>query len=202
MSSATTSPLSLDQWFCSDTQLHYLYPKSIQLLALKHWTPLSIIQMVVNFLVPHTGVKVLDIGSGVGKFCLAGAYHKPSADFFGVEQRKDLVAHAETARNILGLQNVHFLHHNFTQLDFGQYDHFYFYNSFYENLVDTDKIDNNVAHSAQLYDHYTRCLYRKLEAMPVRTRVVTFHCLEGKIPARYHLAEEQLSGLLKFWIKI
>jgi len=32
----------------------------------------------------------LDIGSGVGKFCLAGAYYKPSASFFGVEQRKDL----------------------------------------------------------------------------------------------------------------
>src|SRR5258706_14837127 len=149
MSSEITSCCDLDKWFSTDTHLHHLYPQSIQLLARRHWTPLSIAQTVAQFLAPRAGVKILDIGSGVGKFCLAGAYYKPSASFFGVEQRQDLVAHAEIARNILGLQNVHFLHRNFTQLDFKQYDHLYFYNSFYENLADTDKIDDNVTYSCE-----------------------------------------------------
>ncbi len=62
--------------------------------------------MALEFLVPHSGAKVLDIGSGVGKFVLAGAYYKPQAVFFGVEQRRHLVLHAETARNILRLRNA------------------------------------------------------------------------------------------------
>ncbi|WP_431210286.1 hypothetical protein ACQ86N_30200 [Puia sp. P3] len=98
----------IGRWFHSDEQYHRLYPESIRALAEKHWTPLSITKIVLEFLVPHAGVKVLDIGSGVGKFVLAGAYYKPDAVFFGVEQRKDLVSHASVARKKLGLTNAHF----------------------------------------------------------------------------------------------
>jgi len=171
-------------------------------LANRHWTPLYIAQKVARFLVPHEGVKVLDIGSGVGKFCLAGAYYKPFAHFFGVEQRRDLVMHAETARNTLGLQNVHFIHSNLTQLNFKQYDHFYFYNSFYENLLNTDKIDEKITLSNELYIHYSSFLYKKLEEMSIGTRVATFHTQEDKIPPGYHLEEEDAGKLLKCWIKL
>src|SRR5882757_2528275 len=116
-----------NSWFRTDEQMGHLYPKPIRLLAQRHWTPLRIAQLAARFLVPHAGVKVLDIGSGVGKFCLAAGYYQPGASFVGVEQRKDLVSHAEIARKILGLGNVHFLNDNLTQLDFEQYDHFYFF---------------------------------------------------------------------------
>jgi SAM-dependent methyltransferase len=190
-----------DKWFCSDSQLHYLYPESIQLLANSHWTPLDITQMAAQFLTPTQGVKVLDIGSGVGKFCLAAAYYKPSASFYGVEQRKDLITHAEFARSILGLRNAHFINSNFTQLDFKQYNHFYFYNSFYENLSDTNKIDDSLTCSFQLYNFYNRFLYKKLNEMPTGTRLATFHCLVDRLPVSYHLIETKAGGLLKFWRK-
>jgi SAM-dependent methyltransferase len=202
MTSVTTRSSNLDKWFRTDAQLHYLYPESIQLLAHRHWTPLSIAQMVVQFLTPAKSVKVLDIGSGVGKFCLAGAYYEPAASFFGVEQRTDLIAHAEFARAMLGLKNAYFINCNFTQLDFKQYDHFYFYNSFYENLADTEKIDDNISYSYKLYNLYNRFLYKKLDEMPSGTRLATFHCLEDKIPASYHLIESKVGCLLKFWMKI
>jgi SAM-dependent methyltransferase len=192
----------IGRWFRSDEQYHRLYPETIQALAEKHWTPLSITKMVLEFLVPHAGVKVLDIGSGVGKFVLAGAYYKPDAVFFGVEQRKDLVAHASMARKQLGLTNAHFFHRNFTELHFKPFDHFYFYNSFYENLLDTGRIDNSVRCAPDLYNWYNRILYKKLHEMPVGTRVATFHCLEGKIPPGYQLVDEQIGTLLKFWMKI
>jgi len=192
----------MDKWFLSDAQMHYLYPESIQLLAHKHWTPLSITQMVVEFLTPVHGVKVLDIGSGVGKFCLAAAYYKPAAFFSGVEQRKDLTEHAELAKATLGLKNVHFINGNFTRLNFKQYDHFYFYNSFYENLDDTDKIDDSVSYSGELYNLYNGLLYKKLDEMPSGTRLATFHCLEDKIPDGYHMIESKVGCLLKFWLKI
>ena len=202
MAAETTSTCTLDQWFSTDSQLHHLYPKAIQLLAQRHWTPLSITQMVVEFLAPHNDIKDLDIGSGVGKFCLAAGFYKPCASFFGVEQRKDLVAHAEIAKNILGLQNVHFMYRNLTELDFKQYDHFYFYNSFYENLVDTDKIDDNIECTTELYNYYNRKLYEKLEELQTGTRLATFHSLEDNIPPNYQMVETQVGNLLKFWIKL
>jgi SAM-dependent methyltransferase len=201
-----SSAISLDpdnsRWFHSDDQLHYLYPKAMQLLAEQHWTPLGVTRLALEFLVPTAGVKVLDIGSGVGKFVLAGGYYKPEAIFFGVEQRRHLVADAETARRILGLTNVHFFHRNFAHLHFTSFDHFYFFNSFYENLLDTGRIDDQVRCSPNLYSHYHQVLKRKLRGMPVGTRVVTFHCLDGALPAEYGLVEEHVGSLLKFWMKM
>jgi SAM-dependent methyltransferase len=193
---------TVDKWFKTDDQLNKLYPESIQLLAHRHWTPLRITQLVAEFLVTHPGVNVLDIGSGVGKFCLAGAYYKRHATFYGIEQRKDLVAHADNAKAELGFQNVHFIHGNITGLDFRQYDHFYFFNSFYENLMNKELIDDNIPYSAYLYNYYHRQLYKKLDTMPPGTRVATFHCLDNVIPEGYQVVDSQVQNLLKFWIKV
>ena len=188
-------------WFESDDQFHHLYPLAMQQLARRHWTSLAVAQAVIPFLCPSPNARVLDIGSGVGKFCLTGAHYQPTAQFFGIEQRKDLIAHAEMARDILGLPNAHFIHGNFTQLDFNQYDHFYFYNSFYEHLVDTDKIDEQITFSEALYNYYNRCLYKKLELMPAGTRLVTFHTLDHHVPPGFYLADALMGTLLKFWVK-
>ena len=193
---------NIDTWFSSDAQMNHLYPKEIQLLDRKHWTPLSIAHISVEFLVPHKGVKVLDVGSGCGKFCLAGAYFKPLAHFFGVEQRENLVGHAETARRILKSENVTFLNQNITQLNFKQFDHFYFFNSFYENLMDTDKIDGSIVCSPHLYNYYNRYLCKQLSELRVGTRLVTFHSLDDKVPPGYELVEIQYGNSLKFWLKV
>lgn len=200
MSSIAASP-GASKWLDTDTRFHYLYPFSVRSLAHQHWTPLRIARKAAAFLATGKGVKVLDIGCGVGKFCLAAAYDHPDTVFCGVEQRKNLLAHAETAREILGLKNVHFVHSNFTQLDLRQYDHFYFYNSFYENLSGTDKIDDSIAYSNELYDYYSYYLAKELEEMPAGTRIVTFHSLDMEIPPVYELAAVEEEHLLKYWIK-
>jgi len=38
--------------------------------------------------------------------------------------------------------------------------------------------------------------YKKLDGMPVGTRLVTFHTIEDKIPGGYHLIEEHAGKLL------
>lgn len=81
----------MNNWFSSDIQFHLLYPPSMQRLARRHWTPLTVAQQAAQFLAPNDGVRILDIGSGVGKFCLSAAYYNPNALFYGIEQRKNLV---------------------------------------------------------------------------------------------------------------
>lgn len=192
---------NIDTWFMDDEVFHKLYPRHIQKLADKHWTPLKVAQYAAEFLVPQDGAKVLDIGSGPGKFCLAASHFKPNGFFYGVEQRKELIDIAVEAEYNLNLDNVSFLHGNFTQLDFAQFDHFYFYNSFYENIDGTEKIDYNIQHSLSLYNYYNSYFYNQLEKMPSGTRVATYHSWGNQMPPAYYILKTQFDQLLKFWIK-
>ena len=194
--------LHAEKWFSSDEQFDQIYPLSIQALTRRHWTPLGVARKAAHFLAAETDARILDIGSGVGKLCLAAAYYKPRAYYYGIEQRRTLINYAETAREILRFENVFFTHGNFTQLDFKNFDHFYFYNAFYENLTGTNKIDDSIAYSVELYNYYNRYLYKQLELKPAGTRIATFHSLEDEIPQSYHEVGAEFDNLLKFWIKV
>lgn len=189
------------KWLTADSSFDRLYPLSIQSLSQRHWTPLYVAGKAADFLASENSSRILDIGSGVGKFCLTAAFIKPWAFFTGVEQRQDLIKHAERAKVILGLENVSFINANFTQLDFRIYDHFYFYNSFYENLKGTDKIDDSIEYSSELFHYYNRYLYKLLEEKPSGTKLAAFHSLEDEMPADYELVNVDAGGFLKFWIK-
>jgi SAM-dependent methyltransferase len=195
------SAASLDNYFTEEARFYQLYPPSIQKLDTLHWSPLLVINRAVKFLVNKPNAKILDIGSGSGKFCLAGAYFKPLAFFFGVEQREELVECAQTTRKKLGRLNVDFVHKNFTQIEFAEYDSFYFYNSFFENVEGTDKIDDNIAYSDGLYDYYNLRLKTKLDEMPAGTRIVTYKTLDQEIPDSYRLVTTEMEKQLKFWVK-
>jgi len=193
---------ALDQLFSSDLSFDQLYPKSIQELAYRHWTPLEVAKKAAEYLGSESKSKILDIGSGVGKFCLAAAHYRPNAMYYGIEQRKNLISYAETAKEKLGLNNVSFIQGNFTQIDFARYDHFYFYNSFYENLLGTPKIDNSLEYSGELFNYYNFYLYRQLGKMPEGTKLVTFHIVEDEMTEGYHIVGEDLENQLKYWVKI
>lgn len=190
-----------DKWFINDDTFHSMYPLHIQKLADRHWTPLKVAKSAAEFLVPEDGAKVLDIGSGAGKFCLAASYYKPNGLFYGIEQRKDLLDYAVEAEYNLDLNNLSFMHGNFTQLDFTQFDHFYFYNSFYENIEGTEKIDHKIQYSLSLYNYYNSYLFNQLEKMPVGTRVATYYTWEDQMPRGYYIVNAEFDKLLKFWMK-
>ncbi len=194
--------VNVTEWVSSDFQFDLLYPPSIQQLAHRHWTPLKAAIKAADYLAAEANVKILDIGSGVGKFCLAAALTKPNVFYYGIEQRKSLIGHADAAKEKLDINNVTFKQGNFTQIDFKQYDHFYFYNSFYENISGAHKIDNSIDYSYELYNYYNRYLYKELEKKPAGTRLVTYHGMEEEVPKGYLVEGTALNELLKFWIKI
>ncbi|SIN65231.1 methyltransferase domain-containing protein [Chitinophaga niabensis] len=188
-------------WQISDTEFDKLYPERIRQLSGKHWTPMEIVKKSARFLAAEPGTKILDIGSGAGKFCLIGACHFPESYFYGIEQRKDLHQVALSAKGITGIKNVSFLFGNLTQLDHSRFDHFYFYNAFFENLVSDGHIDQLLPYSTELYHYYSRYLYRILEGKRNGTRLVTFHSLEDEVPPCYQLVDATLDLNLKMWIK-
>jgi SAM-dependent methyltransferase len=201
--SITIAPqIQLESLFSDDLRFNQLFPKRIQAKAARHWTPVDVAKTAADFLAPDKDVHVLDIGSGIGKFCLTAAYHKPKAIFYGVEQRKDLSDYAFDVSCKLAVYNVSFIHGNFTQLDFRQFDSFYFFNSFYENLKGTEKIDYTIEHSLSLYNYYNRYLYKELEQKATGTRIATYHSLEDEIPRCYRVVKTAFNGLLKLWVKV
>ncbi len=190
------------KWFISDLQFHRLYPDSLLTQANMHWTPLSVAKKAAEFLAVTDGEKILDIGSGAGKFCLAAAFYYPHSFFYGIEQRKELVEAAIAAENQLQINNVFFTHANLLTTDLGEFTHFYFFNAFYENLEDSFKIDDSIPYSRELYKKYCSYLYKQLEKKPSGTRLATFHSMEDEIPDTYHEVGSTPDNLLKFWIKI
>jgi SAM-dependent methyltransferase len=186
--------------FGNDAAFDWMYPEHFQLLSLKHWTPLAAARKAAEFLA-EPDARVLDIGSGIGKFCLAAGYYFPETRFYGVEQRQELIYYAEEAKGYTQLPNVNFIYANITQINFKEFDHFYFYNSFYENIDPDNQIDDTIEISQSLYAYYTQYLYKALDQKPSGTRLVTFHISGEEVPSSYKLAAIYCNSLMKMWIK-
>lgn len=184
-----------------DTDFNAIYPAKISSLARKHWSSVSVSKLASEFLVDRPGTKVLDIGSGAGKFCMIGATNT-KGHFTGVEQRAELVELSTQLSESYRIHNVKFIHANITSIKFTDYDAFYFYNSFYENIDMLNSIDDTVRLDIQLYHQYSVHLVEQLASLPVGTRLVTFCSPLIIIPQSFKLQDSTNGGLLKFWEKV
>jgi SAM-dependent methyltransferase len=200
------APFSLE-----DEKFDLIYPPQIRELSSLHWTPVAVAAEAAKMLVSAAGTRVLDIGSGAGKFCLVGA-SLTDGRFTGVEQRSDLVAAAKQAarelylpRRSLGeggwIPDVQFIHGNVMGVDFADYDAFYLFNPFEENMHYGHKIDSAVRLSPALFKTYTSHVAAQLGARPIGTRVVTYAGYADDIPNCYYCESALFGDDLKLWIK-
>jgi SAM-dependent methyltransferase len=185
----------------SDDDFDAIFPERIRELATTHWTPVAVAKLAADYLVDVPGTRVLDIGSGAGKFCVIGAVHT-KGHFTGVEQRQELVDVANEIAAVYWLPNVSFLRKNIMSIVFGDYDAFYFYNSFHENVDVINKIDDTQTLSDELYHSYSTYVCAQLTLLPIGTRVVTYHSPLDIIPGNYRLQHTLLGGALRFWERI
>ncbi len=188
-------------FLATDFAFDSIYPPLIQAWSAQHWTPLRVARLTTDFLTSGPPSRILDIGSGAGKFCLAAACFAPQHYFYGIEQRGYILEEARRAQKKIGITNVSFLQGNFTQLDLSRFDHFYFFNSFYENLEEEGRIDHDIEYSAERYRYYVRHLHNGLRSMPIGTRIATYHSLYEEVPLNYDLVDTLEGGNLNFWIK-
>ena len=103
----------------------------------------------------------------------------------------------------LQLTNAELPHGNITQIDFSVFTGIYFFNSFYENINDSDGyIDDTIEHSAALYHFYSDYFFQQLMQMPKGTRLATYWSFLHDVPRSYELYEAAFDNYLKLWIKI
>ncbi len=184
-----------DQYF--DT----MYSKPLREVSEFHFTPVEIAKFAARELVEHAGTKVLDIGSGAGKFCMVGAACTEGS-FTGVEQRENLTKIAERLVKFYRLPNVTFLHANVTDVEFQDFDAFYFFNAFYENITPAEAIDTSIGLQRRLYDEYSLAVREKLNTMPLGTKLVTYFSYMDEVPETYQVKLKQFDGRLKLWEKV
>ena len=188
------------QHFISDEVFDALFPAYIQKLSVKHWTPIAIALKAGAFLGGSPESRVVDIGAGIGKFCITAKAHFDGY-FTGIEQRANFVKIGNRVIKKLGLKQVELLQGNFTEVDFTSYTGIYFYNSFHENIVIADSLDKKIERSEQLYKIYVECLEEKLIGMPIGMKLATYYMYESEMPDCYTLIETHFDRLLLFWIK-
>lgn len=185
----------------SDNDFDTLLPTKYEAISRKHWTSITAAKLASDFLVEKFGTRVLDIGSGVGKFCIVGAL-TTRGFFTGVEQRRELVTVARRLSTDYLVGNVRFIHDNITSIRFADFDAFYFYNSFYENIEQENRIDNSVSLDVNLYHSYSTYVAGQLASMPAGSRLVTNCASSCIVPKSYKLVDSTYHGKLDFWEKI
>ncbi len=183
-----------------DEEFNKMLPNWLYTFSRRHWTPINVAKEAAKFLADKPGKKILDIGSGVGKFCMLGATYTEGV-FTGVEYRENLHEIACGLVKSQGLINVHFINSDIANIDFREYDSFYFFNPFQEHIDITAQIDDSVEMGNEQYDKYTVYVREQLAKMPSGTRLATYWSQLKEVPAGYRMVAAYFDKELKLWEK-
>ena len=172
----------------NDAEFDRIYPLAHRKLSQVQWTPVSVAKRASKFLVQTPACRVLDVGSGCGKFCLIGAL-TTGGEFFGIEQRKDFVEFSKKLARRHRVPGVSYIHGNVVDLNWDKFDAFYFFNPFYENIASfyepvsrEIQLNPSFRPSEERYECYIESVRDKLRTVKTGTRVVTYHGFGGKFP--------------------
>jgi SAM-dependent methyltransferase len=176
----------------------------MRIKARRYWTPVSVARRAALRFAAHRARRILDVGAGPGKFCIAAAYAQPDLEFCGVEQRGGLVDVARDLALQLRLGKLQFRVGNALSLEWREFDGLYFFNPFGENLfASEDTFDDAVELSeSRLASELPRVL-GLLSSLRSGAVVVTYCGLGGAIPSSFDLLREEPvgSGPLRTWVR-
>ena len=184
----------------TDAEFDEMYPMDISPLSKRHFSPVAVAKMAAAYLADTPNSKILDIGSGVGKFCIIGAACTEGV-FTGVEQRENLYDLSVSLAEQYNLPNVNFIHGNILSINFKDYNAFYFFNAFFENILVEDSIDKEVELDKELFFLYSLYLRRQLSKLPIGTKLATYYACSEEVPPCYTVVSTQMEGRFKLWEK-
>ena len=185
-----------------DASFDAFYSADVRQASARTWTPVVAELRVAELLAEAAATKVLDVGCGPGKFCIAGAL-STQLTYVGVECRAFLLDEARSlaARLQVG-ERARFIAADAFALDWSEFDAFYFFNPFIAYDVDGESGNNRpfAGPAARVPASLTAS---RLHAAASGTRVVTYHGFGGRMPPSYRLArvERYANDTLQLWIR-
>jgi SAM-dependent methyltransferase len=189
---------------CWEAAFDELLPLPVRAKASRYWSPLSVGRRAASRFADFGARQILDVGAGPGKFCITAACARPELRFCGVEQRRPLVDIARDLALRLQLPNLEFRVGDALSIPWGEFDGFYFFNPFAENIFSSENIFDDAVELSEtrLASELLRVL-ELLSSLRTGTVVVTYCGLGGAIPSSFDLMREEPvgSGYLRTWIK-
>lgn len=167
----------------SDAEVDVIFPLRYRALSPVQWSPLAVAVELARFLEGRGPLKVLDVGSGVGKLCsLLGLLH--GGEITGVEQRARLVRVAMQVAAENGLGHVRFVHANMLEHSWDPYDLIYLYNPFQEQREGAEyaRMDDTVDYDVKYFEEYTREVQARIRALSPGKLVVTYQGFGAAMP--------------------
>lgn len=188
-----------------DSAFDRFLPDDLRVRSALHWTPQDVAVRAATW-VDDLGIgTVVDIGSGVGKFCIAAAL-SGKATYVGIEQRVRLVNESRRLVERFGLEaRVRFIHGTLGSTYLPSAEAYYMYNPFGENLFGAEgQIDGDVELSEDRYQRDVRAAERMLAEVPRGTFLITYNGFGGQVPPTFRRVRvaRDLPNVLLVWEKL
>jgi hypothetical protein len=189
-----------------DFEFDEILPSRFREISDVHWTPIDVARKIAFVLQDRPRARFMDVGSGAGKLCLLLAL-MTELNIHGIEQREDLVKVSRKICDANAPGRINIIHGNMVNLDWDQYDIFYFYNPFHEHVCSreaVDMIDYKVSFNKKVYLKYIEVVFRQLELLKPKQKVITFHGYGGGQPPSLKLLQsfKMGHGTLNIWEKV
>ncbi|TGL04422.1 methyltransferase domain-containing protein [Leptospira bouyouniensis] len=180
-------------------------PVKYQTLSPYQWTPISVVLSTWEYLREEKVSSVVDLGSGVGKFCLNLArVSEHQFPILGIEDRKELFQIADSLREKWNFKKVKFEHGNFLkEFPYG-YSHYYCFNPLYETMKASHSIDGSKDKSAILFIQNLQLLKNHFLNCKIGTKIITYHGFGGStLPGFKVLLKKELEfGEWMVWERV
>ncbi|MFI5297717.1 MAG: methyltransferase domain-containing protein [Polyangiales bacterium] len=197
-----SAPPSSGEFTCDDDLFDAKFPPEVRRRSAMFWTPIAVAHRAGELLADLGVERVLDIGSGPGKFCVAAATRAPKVRFVGVEQRAHRVEVAREVARRLGVTNTRFEVGDATRVDLTRFDAVYMFNPFAENgFAEVERFDQTVELTEVRLLHDVARVERAVAASPAGMLVLTYHTYGGRFPDSFDLfhCERAGTGWLRIW---
>jgi SAM-dependent methyltransferase len=186
-----------------DDAFDAIYSGAVRARSSQYWTPVAVARRAAAILTSKGAHRVLDVGSGPGKFCFVGAL-TTAAHFTGVEHRGHLVEIARRVASQWYVPRVSFVHGDIQSIDWSAFDGYYFFNPFAENYFGEDRLDASVELSPERFERDLAFVVAALDRAPLGTPVVLYHGLGRAMPPGYDLWRTEPAGtdVLELWMRV
>lgn len=183
----------------TDESFDAIYPSVVRDVSCAHWTPVRVAVRIVELLRLRREERLLDVGAGVGKFCVIAAA-RSGARVRGVERRPDLAAVGREAVGRYAV-DVEIALGSFEAEDPATFDAVYVFNPFTEQIVLEGVDDDELVAERAATD--VSAAERFLDSARPGTRLVTFCGFGGGVPSAYEQEAREVwdEGALELWVK-
>ena len=176
----------------------------VRFASYQFWTSAAVAMRVSEWLAREKVERVLDVGSGPGKFCVIGAL-ATQCSFVGIEQRSNLVLYARQLAKCFEVESrAQFIHGVFGETPLEDFDAYYFYNPFGENTFGpNDWLDQTVELSEARYLRDVLFTEDTMRRAPVGTFFIFYNGFGGVIPSTYDelYSDADAPNPLQMWRK-